>query len=95
MKTEELLTDKEQERLEDHFMRFARVDAVPEYWINAKEAGDSYCRECAVKKVEEIKAKEPDNEDISVDGGYGTIPNGRKKPCVNITNGFTHSAKKS
>lgn len=71
MKTEGLLAEKEQERLDAHFMAVASTDTESEYWIHGSDEGQSYCRECAHKKVKELKEKQP-GADINVDGGYGT-----------------------
>ena len=45
------------------------------HWVHGDDEGISYCYDCAVKKVEEIKLKEPES-DVCVDGGWGTEEDG-------------------
>jgi hypothetical protein len=45
----------------------------PIYWASGGDEGPNYCLEHAKKKVDELKAAHPGNEeDYSVGGGYGT-----------------------
>lgn len=47
------------------------ANAQPEYWIGGYDQGFSFCRQCAEKKVRELKKKNPNGE-FFVDGGWST-----------------------
>ena len=74
-----LLTEAERERLRTHFNTGgASVESFPEHWISGHDEGQSYCYECAEKKVAELLALEP-LADYRVGGGYGS--SGDSTPC--------------
>ncbi|MFT3992509.1 MAG: hypothetical protein QM680_14000 [Luteolibacter sp.] len=65
------LTDAEKDRLEAIFdAGSARVETADEHWIHGWDEGQSFCRECAEKKIEELLAEKPE-ADICLDGGWG------------------------
>lgn len=47
----------------------AQQDTPPEYWIRFYDEGFSYCYDCAVKKVNELLAKDPHGR-YALDGGF-------------------------
>lgn len=66
------LTATERMRLEELFYSgWLHISEEDEHWIHGYDEGLSYCRECAVKKVKELRKSDPDRE-YSIDGGWGT-----------------------
>ncbi len=66
------ITKTERMRLGKIFSAGAvRVPEKCEYWIGGHDAGESYCFDCAEKKVAELFKKNPNGE-YEVDGGWGT-----------------------
>ena len=59
-------------RLEELFWHgYLFFTEKPEHWIHSWDEGESYCYDCALKKVDELLAAEPDAE-YCVDGGWDT-----------------------
>jgi hypothetical protein len=51
--------------------RAAAFDVKPMHWINGWDESVSFCRECAEKKITELKKKNPE-DDCTLDGGWDT-----------------------
>jgi len=66
-----MLTEKEQEKLNDFFRDGAEgIEAEPEYWVNGGE-GLSFCYDCCGKEVSLLKKDDPENNEYCcVDGGW-------------------------
>lgn len=47
------------------------VELLPQHWIHGWEESLSFCRNCAEKKIAELKASEPEEEYL-LDGGWRT-----------------------
>ena len=67
-----MIAKTERMRLEEVFLDGAmRVSEKTEHWISGHDEGESYCFDCAEKKVGELRTLNP-NEQYCVDGGWGT-----------------------
>ena len=70
------LNEDERKRLEDYLrVQSGKAELEDLYWVHGDDEGISYCYDCACKRVEEIKSKEPEG-DVCVDGGWGTEEDG-------------------
>lgn len=52
-----------------------RLNPLPEHWIHGYDEGLSYCRTCAQKKIDELRAVDSDS-DYLLDGGWPTESDG-------------------
>jgi len=72
----EPLNENEQNRLDDYLRaQLDKAELEDLHWVHGDDDAVPYCYECAVKKVEEIKSREPER-DVCVDGGWGTEEDG-------------------
>ena len=55
----------------------AEAATVTQYWID-NWAENGYCRPCAEKKLAEIRAATPDDDDIGLSGGWRTEEDGQR-----------------
>ena len=66
------LSDEEKARIEKIFSEgAAKVATKPEHWVHGGDEGLSYCYDCCEKQVEALLKEKPD-DDICIDGGWGT-----------------------
>lgn len=49
--------------------RARKLRVLPEHWIHGWDEGFSFCEECGLKKIEELKKEDPDGEYV-LDGGW-------------------------
>jgi len=68
-----MLTEKEQEKLDDFFRDGAEdIEIEPEYWVHGEYEGQSFCYDCCMKKVAWFQAGDLENADeYCIDGGCG------------------------
>lgn len=68
-----------------------------EYWINGDDESESFCYDCAIKRIAELKKESPDNE-FRLGGGYGTDGDSQKfcETCQTaLDNSFTDYCSKT
>jgi len=54
------------------------MDVPNVHWVGGGDASDSYCRECCLQEVEELKAA---GEDVYIDGGWGSSESDGGETC--------------